>query len=103
MSTEQNKKNRRYIGKFRATNSQYGTLYKIYADNTNHLNQDGSPNPYYNGALIWADKNGNNYHVKQMSLWVPKEGMPQSAQEKGYTHYVTLNLDDKYEVTVLAN
>lgn len=101
--TNEQKQNRRYIGKVRNTQTKNGVMQKIYMDNLNHQNADGSANQYYKGALIWADaETGKNYHVKQMSFWVPKNGMTQENLNKGYTCFITLNLDDGYEVTVLG-
>lgn len=104
MADQQEKNvNRRYIGKMRGTTTKYGVMYKIYMDNLEHQNADGTPNKYYKGALIWADaETGKNYHVKQMSLWVPKDGMDPKLVAKGYSHFITLNLDDQYEVTLLG-
>lgn len=103
MSEENKNQNRRYIGKMRGTTTKYGTMYKIYMDNLEHQNKDGSANKYYTGALIWADAaTGKNYHVKQMSLWIPKDGMKPDLVAKGYSHFITLNLDDQYEVTLLG-
>jgi len=106
MSDEQQnetKANRRYVGKMRGTNTKYGTMYKIYMDNLDAVNKDGSANKFYKGAMIWADaETGKNYHVKQMSLWIPKDGMDPALVSKGYSHFITLNLEDNYEVTVLG-
>lgn len=103
VSNEEKYKNHRRIGKMRGTNTRNGVLYKIYMDNLDHQNKDGTPNKYYLGALIWADAaTGKNYHVKQMSLWVPKAGMDPKLVEKGYSHFITLNLGDAYEVTLLG-
>lgn len=104
MSEQDNQKpNRRYIGKVRNTTTKHGTMQKIYMDNLEHVNKDGSPNKYYKGAMIWADaETGKNYHVKQMSFWIPREGMKAKDLEKGYTCFITLNLDDDYEVTILG-
>lgn len=103
MSDQAQKPNRRYLGKVRTTNTKNGVMQKIYMDNLNHVNADQTPNKYYKGALIWADaETGKNYHVKQMSFWVPKEGMSAENIQKGYSCFITLNLDDNYEVTVLG-
>lgn len=101
--SEEKKANRRYLGKLRTTNGKYGPIQKIYMDNLNATNQDGSPNKYYKGALIWVDaETGKQYHVKQMSIFVPKEGMSQDNLQKGFSCFITLNLEDSYEVTVLG-
>ena len=100
--SEEKKATRRYLGKMRGINTKHGPLYKIYMDNLKNVNDDGTPNQYYKGALFWADaETGKTYQVKQMSLWVPKGGMDPKLVEKGYSHFITLNLDDKYEVTVI--
>lgn len=98
------KANRRYLGKVRVTaNKNGGTNQKIYMDNLENVNKDGTPNKYYKGALVWADvETGMNYQVKQMSFWVPQNGMNPKDAERGYTCFITLNLDDGYEVTVLG-
>jgi hypothetical protein len=103
MSDQQEKANRRYLGKVRNQTTKYGVMQKIYMDNLDHTNKDGTPNKYYKGALIWADaETGKNYHIKQMSFWVPREGMDPKLVEKGYSCFITLNLSDEYEVTVLG-
>lgn len=95
--------NRRFLGKVKTINTKYGGMQKIYMDNLENVNKDGTPNTFYKGALIWADAvTGQNYHVKQMSFFVPKNGMRQEDINKGFSCYVTLTLDDNYEVTVLA-
>lgn len=103
MSEEKKKDERRYIGKVRNTQTKYGIMQKVYMDNLEHVNKDGTPNKYYKGALIWADaETGKNYQVKQLSFWTPREGMDPKLIEKGYSCFVTLNLTDDYEVTVLG-
>ncbi len=103
MSDEVKVDNRRYIGKIKSYNTKNGVAQKIYMDNLNHQNQDGTPNKYYKGALIWADAvTGQNYQVKQMSIFVPKQGMDPALLEKGFSCFITLKLDDDYEVTVLG-
>lgn len=97
------KAERRYIAKLKTINGRNGPYQKIYMDNLDSVLKDGTPNPNYRGALIWADAlTGKNYHVKQMSFWVPQNGMHPSAVEKGYSCFITLNLSDSYEVTVLG-
>lgn len=101
--SERKEANRRYLGKIRNMNGSNGPYQKIYMDNLEPTNKDGTPNTNYKGALIWADvETGKNYLVKQMSFWIPKDGMHPKAVEKGYSCFITLNLNDDYEVTVLA-
>lgn len=104
MSDQQKKPaDRRYLGKFQAKQTQYGAMYSILMDNYNHQNKDGTPNQYFAGALVWMDvKTNKQYQVKQMSLWVPKEGMKPELLQKGFTHFVTLNLEDDYQVTIVG-
>lgn len=96
------KKNRRYIGKLKTINGKYGPMQKIYVENPDHLKKDGSPNPYFKGALVWYDANGTGYKIKQMSVWVPKEGMSAEQVQQGFSCFITLNLDDNYEVEIIA-
>lgn len=102
MSDEKVLRDTRYLGKVRTTENTYGTMQKIYMDNLENVNKNGSPNTYYKGALIWADSNGKNYQVKQMSFWVPRDGMKPDHLQKGYTCFITLNLNDNFEVTVIG-
>lgn len=105
MSQDQNaapKANRRYVGKVRNQTTQYGNMQKIYMDNLSSQNADGSPNTFFKGALVWHDIDGKQYQVKQLSFWVPREGMKPELTQKGFTCFVTLNLDDKYEVDLLT-
>lgn len=100
---EAKKATRRYLGKMRGTNGKYGPMYKIYMDNINPQKENGEPNPFCKGMLLWVDsETGKTYQVKQMSLFIPKDGMDPKLVEKGYSHFITLNLDDDYEVTVVG-
>lgn len=100
MSEEnKNKSNKRFLGKIRAVQGQYGTFYQILLDNINNVNKDGTPNKYYKGALIWGDlETGKNYQVKQLSLVVPKDGFKESEIKNGVTHFISIDLDDEYQV-----
>jgi hypothetical protein len=101
--SEKKEANRRYLGKIRNMSGSNGPYQKIYMDNVSNVNKDGTANTNYKGALVWADaETGKNYHVKQMSFWIPKEGMHPKAVEKGYSCFITINLNDEYEVTVLG-
>lgn len=103
MSDEKQKATRRYVGKVVNKTGNYGPYQKVYIDNLEATNKDGTPNTYYKGALIWADaETGKNYHVKQFSIYIPREGMPADLVQRGFSCYITLNLDDDYEVTVLG-
>lgn len=99
MSDEQKKGNRRFIGKIKVNAGKNGSqFFKVMMDNPDALNTDGTPNKYHKGVLLWYDaQTGLSYQVKQMSLWVPQEGMKPQEAEKGFTSHVTLDLDDKYQ------
>jgi hypothetical protein len=93
----------RYVGKVKGMATQYGTRYSIHIDNYNAQLKDGSPNTHFKGSLVWFDaETGKGYQVKQMSMFIPKNGMPPKLVEMGYSQYVTLNLEDDYQITVLG-
>jgi hypothetical protein len=92
-----------YIGKLKSTTTSGGWVNQtIYMDNVNHVNKDGTENKYYKGTLLWLDKEtGKTYQVKQMNLFVPKDGMSPSDSEKGFVSKVTIALNDTFQATVL--
>lgn len=93
----------RHVGKVKGMNTKYGTKYSIHVDNFNPQNEDGTPNTYFKGSLVWFDaETGKSYQVKQMSMYVPRNGIPKKLQDMGYSQYVTLNLEDNYQVTILG-
>lgn len=97
------KKLKRYIGKLKNSVNNGVTYQNILMENLNHQNEDGSANPYYKGALVWADvETGKNYQVKQMSITVPKGGMKKEHLDRGFTCFITIDLENDYQVTVLA-
>ena len=92
-------KNVKYIGKVRNQQTQYGTMQKIYLDNLNPTNADGTPNKYYDCVLILVDtKTGEQFQVQQLSISVPKNGMNPNLAEKGYVAQVSVDLNDSYMV-----
>jgi hypothetical protein len=92
-------KNTKYIGKVRNQQTQYGTMQKIYMDNLSAVNEDGTPNKYFNGALIFVDaETGQQFQVKQLSISVPKNGMNPNLLEKGYVAQVSIDINDDYMV-----
>ncbi len=92
-------KKKRYIGKVRSTQTQYGEMQKIYIDNIKPTKADGSADPYYKGALVWIDaETGKTVQVKQLSISVPRDGMNPSLVQKGYVAQISIDLEDKYEV-----
>lgn len=102
--SEDKKRDRVTVAKIKNLQSKSGeTFQKIYIDNLNPNNDDGTPNKYYRGALVWYDINGNAYQIKQMSISVPKNGMPQGLAKNGFVCYVNIDLEDQYDVTILPN
>lgn len=100
---QQPKQERRTVGKLRQINTKNGPMFKIFMDNLNPVNPNGTPNEYYKGTLLWIDSiTGKQYQVKQLGLWIPQEGLSQKNVEQGYSHLITLNLDNEYEVTVVG-
>jgi len=98
MSEQDNKKKKRWIGKLRNMNHQNGPYQKIYLDNVNTNNKDGSPNNYYKGSLIWFDQEtGKRFLVKQLGFTLPKDGMKANFVQQGYILYVTIDLEDKFD------
>lgn len=95
MSTD----NKRWIAKLKNISTRNGTMQKIYIDNINEFNKDGTPNQYHKGLLIWADKEtGKNFIVKQIGFSVPKDGMKKALADQGYSSFLVINLGDGYDV-----
>lgn len=103
MSQEQSakKKDRRYVGKVQTRNGKYGAMQSILIDNPEATNKDGTPNQYYTGALVWYDKDGRAFQIKQLELFVPREGMPAGLAQKGFSCNVTMDLENEYHVKEL--
>lgn len=102
MSDQQPKKNdRRWLGKLRQTQGQYGAMFNIMMDNIKHTNDDGTANQYFKGMLVWCDANGKQYQVKQLGMSVPKDGMKPADAAKGYTAQITLDLESEFQVIPL--
>lgn len=93
----------RTVGKVRTTTTQSGyTNQNILVENPNHVNKDGSENQYYKGSLVWYDKEtGKAFKIKQLNLSVPKNGMPPNMLEKGFSCFVSLNLEDTFHVEIM--
>jgi hypothetical protein len=94
MADEQQKKNdRRYLANIKSYTKDGSTWSKALMNSLNAQNEDGTPNQYYTGALIWCDsKTGKNYQVKQLSVRENKKG--------GFT--LTIDLENEYEVIPLV-
>jgi hypothetical protein len=102
MSNQRNKENDRYIGKVKANviKSQNGDFVKntVMMENFDPQNKDGSQNQYYQGALIFVDKTGKKYLVKQIEL----AGVSESASNRGFINSLRINLEDPYQVQLLG-
>lgn len=97
-----NKAADRYIGKVKQYDTKYGQAQKIYLDNPNPSNPDGTPNTFYKGTLVWIDaETGKTFQIKQLGIMVPKDGMKPDLLQKGFTCNITVNIEDEYEVTPL--
>jgi hypothetical protein len=100
--SEAKKSNKKYIAKIQTYQTKFGPAQKVMLNSPNAQNADGSENTFYNGTLLWLDKEtGKYYQVKQMGIHVPKEGMKPAELAKGYSCNVTLDLEDEYQVTLL--
>ena len=87
MSNE--KPNRRYLANIVTTQTQYGPFQKALMNNLQPTNQDGSPNNYFRGNLIWVDAiTGKQYLVKQM----------QFQQHQNGKSSLVLDIDSSYHV-----
>lgn len=96
--SEPKERNEKYIGKIRNVNTTFGQMQKICLDANPQTNEDGTPNKYYAGTLIFVATDGTMYKVKQMSIKVPKNGMNANLVEKGFVANVTLDLNNTYDV-----
>lgn len=101
MSNNNKNPNHRYIAKVKQSNhvnksnGEAFTKFSVLVDNPNPNNQDGTPNKYYSGTLLWIDaETGKKYIVKGMDL----AGVHQSAQERGFINSVRLDLGSQYHV-----
>lgn len=95
--SEEKKKNesRRFLGKVKSQKGQFGDFLKILIDNPLPNKEDGTPDPYNKGCLIWLDSaTGKKYLVKQISV----RGVSDSAREKGFLQSISIDLDSSYEV-----
>jgi hypothetical protein len=96
------KKDRRFLGKVQVKQLKFGPVHNILVDNPNPVNQDGSANKYYKGTLLWCDNDGRMFQVKQMEMFVPKDGMPADLVQRGFTCYITIDLENGYHVTLAS-
>jgi hypothetical protein len=90
----QKNENRLYIGKVQITETKYGQMTKILINNPYPTNEDGTPNQYYTGNLVWVDKNGEQFILKSLEV---KGVSPQDAQ-RGFTNSIAFVKDSVYNV-----
>ena len=99
MADKKQNPNRRYVGKVKKQQGQFGEFLKVLIDNPNPKNNDGSANQYYKGSLLWLDaETGKKYLVKQLSV----RGVPEKSLQKGFTNSISIDLDSTYEVQELG-
>lgn len=99
MSEKEINPNRRFIGKVKDQQGQFGKFQKVLIDNPSPTNQDGSANTYYKGNLIWLDaETGKKYLVKQIAI----RGVSQAQLQKGFNSSLSIDLDSEYEVQDLG-
>lgn len=104
MSEEKKNAFRRFLGKVRSQQGQYGAFLKIMIDNPSPTKLDATtntmvPDKYNKGVLLWLDnETGKKYLVKQIAV----RGVSPEAQAKGFTNSVSIDLDSEYEVQELG-
>lgn len=106
MSDQQENKNplRRFIGKVRQQQGQFGAFLKLVIDNPTPTRLDKDTNtevedPYNKGVLIWCDnETGKKYLVKQLGV----RGVSKEAAAKGFTNSISIDLDSEYEAQELG-
>lgn len=103
MSEEKKNASRRFLGKVKKQEGQYGSYLKLYIDNPLPTKLDKSTNTrvedtYNKGLLLWLDnETGKKYVVKQMAV----RGVSDEASKKGFTNSVSIDLDNEYEAEEL--
>jgi hypothetical protein len=104
MTTETKaKKFLRYIAKIKGREIPDGkggktTAYRIDLDNVSDKNNDGTPNTYHNGVLLWVEaETGKTYQVKQLEL----RGVSEGDASRGAINSVAIALEDSYAVNLL--
>lgn len=96
--------NRRFLGKVKQQQGQYGAFLKLLIDNPSPTKIDKATNTevedkYNKGVLLWCDnETGKKYLIKQMSV----RGVSDEAKQKGFTNSISIDLDSEYEVQELG-
>ncbi len=95
MSYKAQKNDRRWVAKILEKDGEYGRYQKVIVDNPLPTLEDGTPNKYYRGSLLWIDDaTGKKYLVKQLSI----RPVHENSLKHGFINSVTIDLDSKYEV-----
>lgn len=95
---------RRFLGKVRQQQGQFGAFLKVLIDNPSPTRLDKAtntqvPDTYNKGVLLWLDnETGKKYLVKQLSV----RGVSSDALQKGFTNSISIDLDNEYEVQELG-
>jgi hypothetical protein len=93
---------KRYIGKVKNQQTQFGILKKLVIDNPHANKKDGQPDPYNKGALIWIDREtGHQYQVLGLTCSVPRDGLNPKLVEAGFESNIVLDLASSYEAIAL--
>lgn len=93
MSNTENK-DRRFIGKVKEKEGQFGKFWSIVIDNPMPVKKDNTPDQYYKGSLVWLDEaTGKKFFIKGMSL----RGVTKQSLEAGFVQSVSIDLDNLYE------
>lgn len=90
-----------WIGKIKNIPTQYGVMQKIYLDSLKATKEDGTPDTYFKGTLIFVLPDGAAFQVKQLGIENPKNGMNPNLAQKGYVSHITLTLGDPYSTEPL--
>jgi hypothetical protein len=91
MANEEDKKDdRRWLANVKSFKGQHGSYQKALMNSISPTNDDGTPNQYFSGILIWCDaKTGKNYQIRQIAVRNQKNGKTT----------LTIDLENEYEVT----
>lgn len=93
MSQDNQNNSKRYLANIIEQSGRYGTFEKALINNINQTNEDGTPNKYHQGHLLWLDAlTGHKYLVQQMKVQVNKNGKKS----------LVLDISDSYHVKDLG-
>lgn len=95
------KKNLRFIGKVQnktiaGKNGEF-EVKSILINNPMPTKKDGSIDQYHQGKLVYMDKDGAQYLVKQLKV----KGVSERDQQNGFSSSIALELGNQYEAPIL--